>query len=152
MRTYADTSWWVASKQESDALHDPAVRVLTKRPDLDVVWTPWQRVEVFNAFRQLERRGAIERINARQMIRNLETEVELSYWPHVEFNWTNAARRANELSAIHSPALPIRGMDLFHIAIALEIDADLLLTFDGDQAALAEVAGIPVHPWSTGVK
>ena len=35
-------------------------------------------------------------------------------------------------------------MDLFHIAIALEVAADALLSFDADQNALAEAAGLPL--------
>ena len=35
-------------------------------------------------------------------------------------------------------------MDLFHVAIALEIGADALLSFDTDQIALAEAAGLSV--------
>ncbi len=152
MRAYADTSWWIGWNVSGDALHTKAISIGDNLEEIEVVWTPWQRVEVFNGIRQLDRRGAIEPNGAKQLIRALETEVQLGYWPHVEFSWTNAIRRATELSANHSPALAIRGMDLFHVAIALEIEADLLLTFDGDQAALAEAAGISVHSWSDCVE
>jgi len=79
----------------------------------------------------------------------LENEVRLGYWPHVEFSWTDAVRTANELSAVHSRDQLIRGMDLFHIAIALEIGAEAFLTFDGDQAALAKAAGLAVWEWES---
>ena len=77
-------------------------------------------------------------------IRALEKEIRLGYWPHLEFRWTDTVPTANELSAVHSRDLPIRAMDLFHIAIASEIGADEFLTFDGDQANLARAAGLPV--------
>jgi len=35
-------------------------------------------------------------------------------------------------------------MDLFHIAIAIEVGADALLSFDTDQIALAEASGLGV--------
>ena len=35
-------------------------------------------------------------------------------------------------------------MDLFHIAIAIEVGAEALLSFDADQIALAEAAGLTV--------
>jgi predicted nucleic acid-binding protein len=38
----------------------------------------------------------------------------------------------------------VRAMDLFHVAIAIEIGAEALLTFDTDQTALAEAAGLTV--------
>jgi len=54
----------------------------------------------------------------------------------------------NNPSAVHSRDLPIRAMDLFHIAIACETGADEFLTFDEDQANLAGAAGLPV--WIIG--
>jgi hypothetical protein len=38
----------------------------------------------------------------------------------------------------------VRAMDLFHVAIAIEVAADALLSFDDDQVALAEAAGLAV--------
>jgi hypothetical protein len=35
-------------------------------------------------------------------------------------------------------------MDLFHVAIAIEVAAEALLSFDDDQIALAEAAGLAV--------
>jgi len=35
-------------------------------------------------------------------------------------------------------------LDLFHVAIAIEVAADALLSFDDDQIALAEAAGLAV--------
>jgi predicted nucleic acid-binding protein len=78
------------------------------------------------------------------VIRALEKEIRLGYWPHVEFSWTDTVRTANELSAVNSRDLPIRAMDLFHIAIACETGAEDFLTFDEDQANLARAAGLPV--------
>jgi hypothetical protein len=39
----------------------------------------------------------------------------------------------------------IRAMDLFHIAIAIEVGAEALLSFDMDQITLAEAAGVRVY-------
>ena len=72
----------------------------------------------------------------------LEQEVRVGYWPHVEFAWTEAVRTACELSAEHSLKMLIRSMDLFHVAIAIEVAADGFLSFDEDQNALAEAAGL----------
>jgi len=38
----------------------------------------------------------------------------------------------------------VRAMDLFHVAIAIEVGADALLSFDADQIALVEPAGVTV--------
>ena len=64
--------------------------------------------------------------------------------PRAGFDWRDAVRTAYELSAKHGLSIPIRGRDLFHVAIAIEVGAGAILTFDQEQKALAEAAGIRV--------
>jgi predicted nucleic acid-binding protein len=144
MNVYADTSWWLAYKCRADVHHSAAIRLFEREPEARVIWTPWQRVEVLNTFRQIERAGLVGRGEARQMIRLLEQEVRIGYWQHFEFDWTEAVRTAGEISAEHSLKLPIRAMDLFHVAIAIEVGADKFLSFDDDQCVLAEAASLPL--------
>ena len=146
MTAYADTSWWIACKITDDANHHAAVEVFDRFSDIRILWTPWQRVEVFNSLRQLERAGVIIQGKSRTLIRLLEQEVRLGYWPHAEFDWRDAVRTACDISAEHSLSVPIRGMDLFHVAIAIETGADAILTFDGEQKDLAQAAGVRVLP------
>jgi predicted nucleic acid-binding protein len=86
----------------------------------------------------------IRKGESRQIIRLLEQEVRIGYWPHVEFDWTDAVRTAGELRAEHSLKILVRAMDLFHVAIAIEVGADALLSFDIGQIALARAAGLTV--------
>jgi predicted nucleic acid-binding protein len=144
MRLYADTSWWLGYKCRYDVQHEAAVTLFDREPDAEVLWTPWQRVEVLNGFCQAERAGLVRKGEARQLIRLLEQEVRLGYWPHVEFDWTDAVRTASELRVEHSLKMVVRAMDLFHVAIAIEIGADALLTFDEDQSSLADAAGLAI--------
>jgi hypothetical protein len=39
----------------------------------------------------------------------------------------------------------VRAIDLFHIAVAIEVGAEALLSFDTDQMTLAEAAGVMVY-------
>ena len=144
MTLYADTSWWVACKSRRDLHHSKAVSLFDRKPEAQLLWTPWQRVEVFNSFRQAERAGLVGPGEARQLIRSLEQEVRLGYWLHVEFDWTDAVRTACELSAEHSLGMVVRAMDLFHVAIAIETAADAFLSFDHDQQCLAVAVGLPL--------
>jgi predicted nucleic acid-binding protein len=144
MRIYADTSWWLGCKCRRDTHHQAALSLFDREPDAEVLWTPWQRVEVFNGFCQAERAGLLAKNESRQIVRLLEQEVRIGYWPHVEFDWTDAVRTAGELRAEHSLRMVVRAMDLFHVAIAIEIGADALLSFDLEQIALAEAAGLTV--------
>jgi predicted nucleic acid-binding protein len=144
MRLYADTSWWLGYKCKRDVQHAAAVSLFDREQGAEVLWTPWQRVEVLNALCQAERAGLLAKGESRQAIRLLEQEVRIGYWPHVEFDWTDAVRTAGELRAEHSLGMVVRAMDLFHVAIAVEVAADALLSFDAEQIALAEAAGLRV--------
>jgi predicted nucleic acid-binding protein len=142
MRLYADTSWWLGYKCRKDIHHQSALSLFDREPEAEVLWTPWQRVEVFNGFCQAERAGLLHKGESRQTIRSVEQEVRIGYWPHAEFDWTDAVRTAGELRAEHSLKMVIRAMDLFHVAIAIEVGADALLSFDKEQIELAEAAGL----------
>lgn len=142
MIAYADSSWWLAYKCSDDRHHEEALRAFDLSPEAELIWTPWQRVEVFNSFRQAERAGILAAGKSREFIRAVEQEIRLGYWQHVEFDWTDAVRTACELSAEYGLKLTMRGMDLFHVAVALEAAAGLFLTFDREQAALAKRAGL----------
>lgn len=142
MIAYADTSWWLAYKCADDANHSRAIQMLERFEDVSVIWTPWQRVEVFNSFRQAEQAGIVAQGKARELIRSLEQEIRLGYWPHVEFDWMDAVRTACELSAEHSLQIKIRSMDLFHVAVAIEAASTLFLTFDREQADFAKLTGL----------
>ena len=144
MTVYADTSWWVSYKSRRDTNHAAAVSAFDRYPESQFIWTPWHRVEVFNTFRQAERIGALDCEEAKVHIRMLEQEVRLGYWPHVEFDWKDAVRTACELSAEFGMKVPSRSMDLFHVAIAIECGVEAFVTFDNDQQALAETAGLRV--------
>jgi predicted nucleic acid-binding protein len=144
MKLYADTSWWLGYKCRRDTQHRAALSLFEQHPEAGVLWTQWQRVEVFNGFCQAERAGLLRKGESRQIIRLLEQEVRIGYWPHVEFDWTDAVRTAGELRAEHSLKMVVRAMDLFHVAIAIEVAADALLSFDIDQIALAEASGLAV--------
>jgi predicted nucleic acid-binding protein len=144
VRLYADTSWWLGYKCKRDVQHLAAVGLFDRVAEAEVLWTPWQRVEVLNALCQAERAGLLAKGESRQAIRLLEQELRIGYWPHVEFDWTDAVRTAGELRAEHSLKMVIRAMDLFHVAIAIEVAADALLSFDAEQIALAEAAGLSV--------
>src|SRR5215472_11450045 len=93
---------------------------------------------------QTERAGLLAKGESRQIIRLLEQEVRIGYWSHVEFDWTDAVRTAGELRAEHSLKMVVRAMDLFHIAVAIEVGAETLLSFDAEQIALAQAAGLNV--------
>lgn len=54
--------------------------------------------------------------------------------------------RAQLLSRRYTRQIGVRGMDVIHVAIALEVNAEAFLTFDKNQANLATRAGLTVRP------
>ena len=65
---------------------------------------------------------------------------------HTPVEWTNVFRRADELSNKHATPHGQRTIDLLHVAIALEFDAKIFLSFDKRQRKLAQAAGLKVRP------
>ena len=57
-----------------------------------------------------------------------------------------AYERAILLSRRHTRQLGTRGMDILHVAIALEARAEVFFTFDRGQRRLARAAGLTVRP------
>ena len=141
---YADTSWWVAFKLRGDIHHHVATALFTTNPEAQIIWTPWNRVEVFNAFYQAEREGKIDPGDGRRAVRSLNEEVRAGYWLHREPKWTDTVRLACQITAALGSKMPIRGMDLFHVAVALKIRSTHFLSFDKDQNALAVAVALQV--------
>jgi predicted nucleic acid-binding protein len=54
--------------------------------------------------------------------------------------------RADELSELHTVRGGHRSFDVLHVATALVLNAEKLLTFDQNQRALAKAAGLKVGP------
>ena len=146
MRIYADASWWVPFKCRREVRREAALHLLDLHPDADLLWTPWHRVEVFNTLRQITRDpdAPLTVAEAKQIIRLLEQEVRLGYYAHFEFDWRDAVRTACELSAEAGFRQRLRSMDLFHVAVAQEACADLFVSFDDDQLAVAEAASLQI--------
>jgi len=60
-------------------------------------------------------------------------------------NLANIMERARAISGARTIAAGHRALDILHVAAALEIGADLFLTFDGNQQELARQEGLEVE-------
>ena len=143
---YADSSFLVALKVRRDTFHEEAMSFYELRQEDTWLWSPWQRVEVFNTIRQLTRHPDAKRrlfpAEARALIHSLETDVRVGYFTHMEADWRDVLRTANEISLAHGFDLACRSADLLHVAYAKELSAELFVGFDDDQLALARAAGL----------
>ena len=143
---YADTSFLLAVRVRRDTFHRAALHYYEAKQDEVWLWSPWHRVEVFNSIRQLVRhpdaRRRLRLAEARALIHRLETDVRLGYFTHIEADWRDVMRTANETSIAHAFAMGCRAADLLHVAYAKELAAEVFVSFDDDQLALAEASGL----------
>jgi predicted nucleic acid-binding protein len=143
---YPDTSFVVALRVRHDTFHEVALDIYEPRQTEVWLWSPWHRVEVLNAVRQLTRHPDKQRRllkpDAKAMIHRLETDVRLGYFTHIEADWRDVLRTANEISIACGFDQPCPATDLLHVAYAKELTAQWFLSFDREQLALAESAGL----------
>ena len=146
MTLYPDTSFLVALRVPHDTWHREAVACFEEQEDCVWLWSPWHRVEVFNAIRQLTRhpdaRRSISETEAKVLIRRIENDVRCEYFVHVETDWRDVLRSASEVSVANAYARACPATDLLHVAYALELAADVFVSFDDEQLALAAAAGL----------
>jgi predicted nucleic acid-binding protein len=78
---YPDTSFMVALRIRRDTFHEAALDFYEPRQSEVWLWSPWHRVEVFNAVRQLTRHPEAKRrlrpAEGKAAIHRLETDVRL---------------------------------------------------------------------------
>jgi predicted nucleic acid-binding protein len=144
MNIYPDTSFLIALRFFDDTHHEGATEYFEKKGEEPFLWSPWHRLEVSNTLRQLARgdQPALHEADARRIIHRLETDVRLGYFLHMEADWRDVLRTAYEISVEHGFSLFCRSADLLHVAYAKELAADLFVSFDNDQVALAKAAGL----------
>jgi predicted nucleic acid-binding protein len=143
---YADTSFLVAMRVRRDTQHQAALDFYEGNQEQAWLWSPWHRVEVCNAIRQLVRHPDKTRrlllAEAKALIHRLEMDVRLGYLTHLEADWRDVLRTANEISIASGFELPCRAADLLHVAYAKELAAEMFVSFDDDQVALAKASGL----------
>ena len=110
------------------------------------MWSPWHRVEVFNTLRQLslhpDRKRQLAPGESKAAIQQIETDVRVGYFTHMEADWRDVLRKFNDLSIEHGFSQPCRSADILHVAYATELSAERFIGFDDDQLALAKAAGL----------
>lgn len=103
-------------------------------------------MEVFNTIRQLSRnpdtRRSVSEGEAKAIIHRIENDVRLGYFTHLEVDWRDMLRAASEIGVENAFAIGCPATDLLHVAYAKELAADLFVSFDEVQVALAKAAGM----------
>ncbi len=141
MTFYADTSL-LASLYLNDARAAESVALLRSR---SIPVTVLGRIELFNALQLAVFRCQILAAEAAAVRATVEQDLaggvlRMTPLPARVFE------RAEALVASHSAALGARSLDVLHVATALELGANVFLTYVQRQAALARAAGLRLRP------
>jgi predicted nucleic acid-binding protein len=143
---YADTSFLLAMRVPLDNFNEVALGYYETNQERVWLWSPWHRVEVFNSLRQLVRHPEAKRRltpdEAKLVIHRIDSDVRLGYFTHLEADWRDVLRTANEISIAHGYQIPCRASDLLHVAYANELASECFVTFDDEQLALAKASGL----------
>ena len=92
--------------------------------------------------RQFEFAGDLKSAKVKEVLRCLEDDLVDGTLLHQSFDWTGALRHAERIGEAHTRQTGVRAMDLFHVAAALALDAELFLTFDDRQFTTDKAAGL----------
>ena len=141
MIAYADTSF-LAALYLGGPRADDAIGLL-RAAGGRLPLTPLGRLELFNALRLAAFRGQIRRAQAGALAAAALADLAAGTLYPSPSDWFE---RAEMLSEAHTAELGTRSLDVLHVASALALGADTLLTFDRRQAALARAAGLRVRP------
>jgi hypothetical protein len=107
-----------------------------------MLFTPLHRLELRTTVRQCAYGGLIRPAHARQILRDVEDDLDDGTLIHEPLNWTESLQRAERVAEQLAWSQPCRSLDLWHVAVALEIEAAVFVTFDHDQRAMAQAAGL----------
>lgn len=143
-RVYPDTSYRVAMKCAGDTRHAAWREFHPRIEHATLLWSPWTHFEFFNTLRQLTLgpNPPLEEAECRRILALTERQVRPGYFEDFHRDWREELREARELSAQWGTRLVMRAADTLHVAIARLAGADLFVTCDKDQHALAEAAGL----------
>lgn len=142
--TYPDSSFLVSLVSRDT--NSPSASKHMGRHAEQLAFTPLHRIEIRNALRNAAARGEITEEERRSAFHAVEEDLRDGLLIHTPFSWTDALRRADELSDHHREKDGQRTLDLLHVAIALEIHCSVFLSFDKRQRRLARAAGLRVQP------
>lgn len=144
MSACADTSLLVSLyTQDSNSAAAAAAFQELEEP---VVVTPFCEAEFVNTIELRVFRKEISSAQVERSLREFQKDLGAGSFLLLRAVPPHAYERAQLLSRRHTRQIGVRGMDVIHVAIAVEFNAEVFLTFDRDQATLAKRAGLTVRP------
>ena len=141
MIAYADTSF-LASLYGADANTPQAVQQM-EEPAFSI--TPFGELEFITAYEARVFGKLLTSVEADASLHAFRADLAMGVFTRKPLPQASFAR-AISVSRLYTRSLGSRILHILHVAIALELDAEVFFTFDKDQAKLAKRAGLTVRP------
>lgn len=150
MKAFADTSFLYAlyRQQDNSDLADAFV-ARTREPihASSLVIYEFRQSARFQAFRySKDRASGFSKRVVNQMLEVLQENIQSGVIVLIPVEWPEVHSTAERLSAQYTATGCHRALDVLHVATALQVEAERLLTFDANQSALARAEGLEVVP------
>jgi len=107
--------------------------------------TSFHELELTNAIHLKQFRAEITLEETRLIMSRFEEHEKSGIYYRPQLDWSAIFIHAIELSKKHSASIGSRSLDILHVASALSINADRLLTLDDRQTRLAALAGLKIE-------
>lgn len=143
MIAYADASF-LASLYLADRNSAAALRAL-RAHSATVLISEFGLLETVSAFYQRCFRKQLDKNAAESLAENLRRDVDSGFWT-LRMIPEGAYTRARELTSQWTGNLGTRAGDVLHIATSIELQADVLFTFDKRQQSLAKACLVKCLP------
>lgn len=150
MKAFADTSFLYALYRQQDNSHLADAFISRSREPIhasSLVIYEFRQSARFEAFRySRDRTAGFSKRATNQIIEVLQENINDGAIILVPVEWPEVHSTAERLSAQYTFSGGHRALDILHVATALRVEAEQLLTFDANQSALARAVGLEVVP------
>ena len=127
-------------------VHSPRAAAEVLRLGRPIALTAPGEYELLNAIRLALFRGLLPEPAGISMIASIEADLAIGRLVLESGNLAQIFTEAKRLSALHTARGGHRALDVLLVAAAVQIKAEIFLTFDANQRVLAEEAGLKVRP------
>jgi predicted nucleic acid-binding protein len=143
LKAYGDTSF-LFSLYAPDA-NSEAAAAESRRPAVDLLITALCELELINALQLRVFRKELTSGQVDAAYGAFQADLVLGVYSVFPFS-TKVFETARRLSLRHTAGIGSRSLDVFHVAAALTVGADVLFSFDETQKKLAKAAGLRTAP------
>lgn len=141
---YADTSF-LFSLYAWDANSAIAAEAYLKDQRRPLLFTPWQQFELKNVVRlilgRLQHAGQSMPFQSGNVFKTIRQDLDCGRLKHAEPDWRDTMRLAEQLSNNYTSKTGAASVDVWHVAAAVLLEADVFWTFDSRQQELASLCG-----------